>query len=93
MLLNGSKTFFRSLERPRRLSLQLFVNQYLVQSLFGTMSYPSEENMKKFLTQVQTFLKSEDGPTAVEYAIGTNANSAFQDIANDLNDARAGNVN
>ncbi len=73
------------------------------------MSYPSEEDMKKFVSKVQNFLKSEDGPTAVEYAImlalivivcltaisaiGTNANSAFQDIAADLNSARSGTVN
>ena len=65
--------------------------------------------MKKFAQKVKTFLKSEDGPTAVEYAvmlalivivcltaiqaIGTNANSTFEDIAADLNDARTGNVN
>ena len=65
--------------------------------------------MKKFATKVQNFLKSEDGPTAVEYAImlalivivcltaiqaiGQNASSAFQDIATDLNDARTGGTN
>ena len=65
--------------------------------------------MKNFAQKVQRFLKSEDGPTAVEYAImlalivivcltaiqaiGQNASSAFQDIADDLNDARSGNVN
>lgn len=65
--------------------------------------------MKSIVTKVQRFLKSEDGPTAVEYAImlalivivcltaiqaiGTNASSAFQDIADDLNDARTGSVN
>ena len=62
--------------------------------------------MKSVITKVQRFLKSEDGPTAVEYAImlalivivcltaiqaiGQNASSAFQDIATDLNDARTG---
>lgn len=65
--------------------------------------------MKSMLTKVQRFLKSEDGPTAVEYAImlalivivcltaiqaiGTNAASAFNDIATDLNDARTGGTN
>ncbi len=65
--------------------------------------------MKNILAKVQRFMKSEDGPTAVEYAImlaliiivclaaiqsvGTQANSAFQDIATDLQDARTGNVN
>jgi len=65
--------------------------------------------MKSFATKVKRFLVSEDGPTAVEYAvmlalivivcltaiqaIGTNASSAFNDIASDLNDARSGNVN
>ena len=65
--------------------------------------------MKKFVKKVQHFLVSEDGPTAVEYAVmlalivivcltaisavGTNASSAFNDIANDIEDARAGTVN
>ena len=56
--------------------------------------------MKKFAKKVQRFLASEDGPTAVEYAvmlalivivcltaiqaIGTNANSTFQAIADQL---------
>ncbi|WP_425617431.1 Flp family type IVb pilin [Anatilimnocola sp. NA78] len=54
----------------------------------------------KLLAQVKTFLKSEDGPTAVEYAvmlalivivcltaiqaIGTNANATFQSVADKL---------
>lgn len=65
--------------------------------------------MKNILSKVQRFMKSEDGPTAVEYAImlaliiivclaaiqsvGTQANSAFQDIAGDLKDARSGKTN
>ena len=65
--------------------------------------------MKKFATKVQNFLKSEDGPTAVEYAImlalivivcltaiqaiGTNAKATFNDIATDLDGARTGAVN
>lgn len=65
--------------------------------------------MKSFITKVQKFMKSEDGPTAVEYAImlaliiivclaaiqsvGTQANSAFQDISADLQSARTGAVN
>ena len=56
--------------------------------------------MKNFALKVQRFLKSEDGPTAVEYAImlalivivcltaiqaiGTNAAASFQNIANEL---------
>ena len=59
--------------------------------------------MKSLAKKVQHFLVSEDGPTAVEYAvmlaliiivcltaisaIGTNANSAFDKIADNLNDA------
>jgi len=59
--------------------------------------------MKSIATKVQRFLKSEDGPTAVEYAImlalivivcltaiqaiGTNASSAFQNIADELDSA------
>ena len=65
--------------------------------------------MNNFSQKIKRFLESEDGPTAVEYAvmlalivivcltaiqaIGTNASSAFQDIADDLNDARTGTVN
>ncbi len=53
--------------------------------------------MKNFATKLKRFLKSEDGPTAVEYAvmlsliiviclgavrtIGTNANSTFSSVA------------
>ncbi len=56
--------------------------------------------MKLFAKKVQRFLVSEDGPTAVEYAvmlalivivcltaitaIGTNANSTFNNIATSL---------
>lgn len=56
--------------------------------------------MKNFALKVQRFLKSEDGPTAVEYAvmlalivvvclstittIGTRANSTFNSISNAL---------
>jgi pilus assembly protein Flp/PilA len=57
--------------------------------------------MKNIVSKVQRFLKSEDGPTAVEYAImlalivivclaaiqaiGTNASSKFNEIAEQLN--------
>ena len=56
--------------------------------------------MKKFAQKVQRFLASEDGPTAVEYAVmlaliiivclatittlGQNANARFTDVANKL---------
>ena len=56
--------------------------------------------MKKFANSVKKFLKSEDGPTAVEYAvmlaliivvclvsirlIGTNANSTFNAVGAQL---------
>ncbi|HZZ71913.1 MAG TPA: Flp family type IVb pilin [Pirellulales bacterium] len=56
--------------------------------------------MKALLTKVRRFLKSEDGPTAVEYAvmlaliitvcivsiksIGTNANASFNKVATSL---------
>jgi pilus assembly protein Flp/PilA len=59
-----------------------------------------EEEMKSFALKVQRFLASEDGPTAVEYAvmlaliivvclatiqtIGTNANATFQSVADEL---------
>ena len=57
--------------------------------------------MKNLMTKVSKFMKSEDGPTAVEYAImlalivivcltaiqaiGTAAESKFQQIADSLN--------
>jgi pilus assembly protein Flp/PilA len=56
--------------------------------------------MKSFATKVQRFLASEEGPTAVEYAvmlalivivcitairsIGTNANLTFESVATEL---------
>ncbi len=56
--------------------------------------------MKKFAQKLQRFLVSEDGPTAVEYAvmlalivivcltairaIGTNASTTFNNVANQL---------
>ena len=56
--------------------------------------------MKKLAKKVQQFLVSEDGPTAVEYAvmlalivivcltairsIGTNANATFEEVAGQL---------
>ena len=62
--------------------------------------------MKSIANKVQRFLKSEDGPTAVEYAImlalivivcltaiqavGTNAADAFQNIADELDTANGG---
>ena len=65
--------------------------------------------MKKFTKFVKNFLVSEDGPTAVEYAVmlalivvvcltaiqavGTNAANTFNDIASDISDARTGAIN
>jgi pilus assembly protein Flp/PilA len=59
-----------------------------------------EETMKSLAKKVQRFLVSEDGPTAVEYAvmlaliiivcltaiqtIGTNANTTFESVAAEL---------
>ena len=56
--------------------------------------------MKKFAKKVQRFLVSEDGPTAVEYAVmlalivivcltairsvGTNASATFNDVATQI---------
>jgi pilus assembly protein Flp/PilA len=56
--------------------------------------------MKSLATKVQRFLVSEDGPTAVEYAVmlalivivcltairsvGTNANATFESVATEL---------
>ena len=68
-------------------------------ALFG-QRLPSEEVMKNLALKVQRFLVSEDGPTAVEYAvmlaliivvcltaitaIGTNANATFDSVATKL---------
>jgi pilus assembly protein Flp/PilA len=57
-------------------------------------------SMKSFALKVQKFLKSEDGPTAVEYAVmlalivivcltaiqsvGTNAKTTFTNVANSI---------
>ena len=65
--------------------------------------------MKKFAKKVQNFLVSEDGPTAVEYAVmlalivivcltaiqavGTNAANTFNKIATDVNSAGTKAVN
>jgi len=62
-----------------------------------TRRHISEEAMKNLALKVQRFLVSEDGPTAVEYAvmlaliiivcltaiqaIGTNANATFNSVA------------
>jgi pilus assembly protein Flp/PilA len=62
-----------------------------------------EDAMIQFAQKVQRFLTSEDGPTAVEYAvmlalivivcltaiqsIGTNANTTFQKVATQLQSA------
>ena len=66
----------------------------------GLVTISEERHMKRFLSKVQHFVKSEDGPTAVEYAvmlaliivvclaaistIGEAANSKFQDVGNYL---------
>ena len=63
--------------------------------------------MKSFITKVQKFMKSEDGPTAVEYAImlalivivcltaikavGDAANSAFGDVTSQMTTVGIGN--
>jgi len=60
----------------------------------------SEEAMKNFASKVKRFLKSEDGPTAVEYAVmlsliiviclsavrtvGTNASATFTSVAGQI---------
>ena len=63
--------------------------------------------MKSFITKVQKFMKSEDGPTAVEYAImlalivivcltaiqavGTAANDAFNNVSTQMTTVGIGN--
>ena len=62
--------------------------------------------MKKLITKVQNFIQAEDGPTAVEYAImlalivivciaaiqavGTAANGAFQNVADEMSSIPGG---
>jgi pilus assembly protein Flp/PilA len=69
----------------------LYVRGFLVRKV---------SSMRKFVNSFVNFVKNEDGPTAVEYAvmlaliivvcigaiqlIGTNANSKFQTVANTL---------
>jgi len=82
-------------------SLSVLPVSMLLFALPGVLFCPSEESlMKSFVTKVQRFLKSEDGPTAVEYAImlalivivcltairavGTAANAQFQNIADEV---------
>jgi pilus assembly protein Flp/PilA len=64
--------------------------------------------MNAIALKFRRFFVSEDGPTAVEYAvmialiimtcligiqaIGQNSNSVFEDIADDVNNARSGVV-
>jgi len=66
----------------------------------GAVTKHLESAMKNFASKVQRFLVSEDGPTAVEYAvmlaliiivcltainsIGTNANTTFESVATEL---------
>ncbi len=65
--------------------------------------------MKNFMTKVERFMKSEDGPTAVEYAvmlalivivciasitsIGEEVNETFQGITTDLQTANGAATN
>jgi len=62
--------------------------------------YRKDKKMKNIMNSVKTFLVSEDGPTAVEYAVmlalivivcltaikavGNNANARFNAVANEL---------
>jgi pilus assembly protein Flp/PilA len=76
------------------------LNFFVVQRALAcerTRRHISEEAMKSLALKVQRFLVSEDGPTAVEYAvmlaliiivcltaiqaIGTNANATFNSVA------------
>lgn len=98
---------FHLSERASLVDRTLFFDVARINGHFEFLT--SENLMKSVITKVQRFLKSEDGPTAVEYAImlalivivcltaiqaiGTNASAAFQDIADDLDSARTGTVN
>lgn len=66
-------------------------------------TFQKGREMKKFCDSVKKFLKSEDGPTAVEYAVmlaliivvclaaittlGTNANTTFTSVGNAIGGA------
>jgi pilus assembly protein Flp/PilA len=66
--------------------------------MFVHVTFTKEKTMRKFLDRVVTFVKAEDGPTAVEYAVmlaliivvclvaitalGTNANATFTKVSN-----------
>jgi len=68
--------------------------------LFSGLPDALEDDMKLLAKRVHRFLVSEDGPTAVEYAVmlaliiivcltaisnvGTNANTTFTNVANSL---------
>jgi pilus assembly protein Flp/PilA len=69
-------------------------------SLLKSITTEKDEAMTQFASSVKRFLKSEDGPTAVEYAVmlalivvvcltaiqavGTNANNKFNAVKNAL---------
>jgi pilus assembly protein Flp/PilA len=84
--------------RPERVLHPVCV---LVVRSFGQADFTAAEvSMKSFALKVQKFLKSEDGPTAVEYAVmlalivivcltaiqsvGTNAKTTFTNVANSI---------
>ena len=72
--------------------------------LFETATQTNPSDMPKILAKIKRFLASEDGPTAVEYAImlmlivsvcivaiqavGTQTSSMYSDIAADVDTAR-----
>jgi len=71
----------------------------------GNVTNCEERQMKRFISKIQKFIKSEDGPTAVEYAVmlalivivclaaiqavGQQANSTFSNINTSLTNANA----
>lgn len=78
--------------------VRMFPPAFLKTGIYA--SSEPEDAMKNFATKLQRFLVSEDGPTAVEYAvmlalivivcltairsIGTNANTTFTNVAKEL---------
>ena len=74
--------------------------RYVIERTVPGVHRLNAEAMKNLALKVQRFLVSEDGPTAVEYAvmlaliiivcltaiqaIGTNANATFQSVADKL---------
>ena len=85
-------------DQPERIFCRYVI---LLNALSGQcLTTEAEVSMKSFALKLKKFLKSEDGPTAVEYAVmlalivivcltaiqsvGTNAKTTFTNVANSI---------